>query len=81
MAADFFEVKEDGTVFIRPEAKKVPEIEALILKHKSSSINLTKEVQYIWHVTSSKSPYEGYYYSAGDCMTDDKEIQKLYKIS
>ena len=32
-------------------------------------------------IIDNKSPDEGYYYSAEDCMTDDKEIKKLYKIN
>lgn len=56
--ADFFNISETGIITIRPEAKQIPEIKALIEKYKPDT--LEKITQYIWHMTSTKSPYEGY---------------------
>jgi hypothetical protein len=58
---DLFELNEKGEITILPEAREIPELKILIDRDTSKDKKrFTKEIQYIWHLYNSKSPYEAY---------------------
>lgn len=70
---DLFDLNEKGEVIIRTEAREVPELKALIDRDPSKDKKrFNKEIQYIWHLCNSKSPYEAY----GDTKQREETIIK-----
>ena len=54
---DLFEVTLKGEIVPSIQSKEIPELKAVLDKGKSIS---HKEIQYLWHLCNSKSPYEAY---------------------
>lgn len=60
MQSDIFFIDDKGIVNLRKESLAIPEIKSYIDSRTKNKDIIEKEVQYIWHSISTKSPYEGY---------------------
>lgn len=58
---DLFELNPKGEVLIKSEAREIPELKVIVDRDKTKDkAQLNKEIQYIWHLCNSRSPYEAY---------------------